>query len=128
MPLAVTLSHKLVSFVSAHLKKKIRKGKLKLLTMTLNYPLDSCNLFQCVYVLSIVTKQFSFFIHQSYELVAERWLELAWIDFLWNSNVHEKVYVNTQHLYSKYSNYVLIFCNHPLCILPFPLRSKSFTS
>lgn len=56
--------------------------------MTLNYPLDSCNLFQCVYVLSIVTKQFSFFIHQSYELVAERWLELAWIDFLWNSKVY----------------------------------------
>lgn len=96
--------------------------------MTLNYPLDSCNLFQCVYVLSIVTKQFSFFIHQSYELVAERWLELAWIDFLWNSNVHEKVYINTQHLYSKYSNYVFILCNHPLCFLHFPLRSKSFTS
>lgn len=59
--------------------------------MTLYYPLDSCNLLQCVYVLGIVAKQFSFFIHQCYELVAERWLELSRIDFLGNSEVRYKV-------------------------------------
>lgn len=53
--------------------------------MTLYYPLDPCHLFQCVYVLSIVAKEFSFFIHQSDELVAERRLELSWVDFLGNS-------------------------------------------
>lgn len=56
--------------------------------MTLYYPLDSCNLFQCVYVLSIVAEEFSFFIHQSNEPVTERWLELSRVDFLGNSEAH----------------------------------------
>lgn len=59
--------------------------KLNALTMTLDYPLDSCNLFQCVNVLGVVAKEFSLFVHQSDELVTERWLELSRVDLLGNS-------------------------------------------
>lgn len=69
--------------------KRIQKRSL---TMTLNYPLDSCDLFQCVYVLSIVAKQFSFFIRQGYEFVAQRWLKLSRIYFLYNTSDRNKDY------------------------------------
>lgn len=56
--------------------------------MALDYPLDPCHLLQCVYVLSVVPEEFSFFIHQSDELVTEGWLELSWVDLLGNSAAH----------------------------------------
>lgn len=52
--------------------------------MTLDYPLNACNLLQSIYVLSIIAKQFSFFVHQSYKFMTERWLKLPRIYFLQN--------------------------------------------